>query len=101
MFEGNFRVDKGMCSYPVLWNALKRIAAAASAAEKAAPFHLLSLFAQDGRRFGHNACAVGHRTLAPVGLEVLCAVANTPSSSWSLIGAKLSTNAPVAGFMVW
>ena len=27
MFESNFPVDKGMCSYPVLWNAFKRIAA--------------------------------------------------------------------------
>ena len=34
MFESNFPVDKGMCSYPVLWNALKRLAAGASAAEK-------------------------------------------------------------------
>ena len=39
MFESNFPVDKGMCSYPVLWNAFKRIAAGASTAEKAALFH--------------------------------------------------------------
>ncbi|MBO0712833.1 MAG: amidohydrolase family protein [Acetobacteraceae bacterium] len=39
MFESNFPVDKGMCSYPVLWNAFKRIAAGASAAEKAALFY--------------------------------------------------------------
>ena len=39
MFESNFPVDKGMCSYPVLWNAFKRIAANASTAEKAALFH--------------------------------------------------------------
>ena len=39
MFESNFPVDKGMCSYPVLWNAFKRIAAGASAVEKAALFH--------------------------------------------------------------
>jgi predicted TIM-barrel fold metal-dependent hydrolase len=39
MFESNFPVDKGMCSYPVLWNAFKRLAAGASAAEKAALFH--------------------------------------------------------------
>jgi len=39
MFESNFPVDKGMCSYPVLWNAFKRIAAGCSAAEKAALFH--------------------------------------------------------------
>jgi L-fuconolactonase len=38
MFESNFPVDKGMCSYPVLWNALKRLAAGASAEEKAALF---------------------------------------------------------------
>ena len=39
MFESNFPVDKAMCSYPVLWNAFKRIAAGASASEKAALFH--------------------------------------------------------------
>ncbi len=39
MFESNFPVDKGMCSYPVLWNAFKRLAANASASEKAALFH--------------------------------------------------------------
>ena len=39
MFESNFPVDKGMCSYPVLWNAFKRLAAACSADEKAALFH--------------------------------------------------------------
>ncbi len=39
MFESNFPVDKGMCSYPVLWNAFKRIAADASAQDKAALFH--------------------------------------------------------------
>jgi predicted TIM-barrel fold metal-dependent hydrolase len=39
MFESNFPVDKGMCSYPVVWNAFKRIAAACSAEEKAALFH--------------------------------------------------------------
>jgi L-fuconolactonase len=39
MFESNFPVDKGMCSYPVLWNAFKRIAAGASDSEKAALFH--------------------------------------------------------------
>ncbi|MBL6458055.1 amidohydrolase [Belnapia sp. T6] len=38
MFESNFPVDKGMCSYPVLWNAFKRLAAGASTAEKAALF---------------------------------------------------------------
>ncbi|MEI7712163.1 MAG: amidohydrolase family protein [Rhodospirillales bacterium] len=39
MFESNFPVDKAMCSYPVLWNAFKRIAAGCSASEKAALFH--------------------------------------------------------------
>ncbi len=39
MFESNFPVDKGMCSYPVLWNAFKRLASGASAHERAALFH--------------------------------------------------------------
>ena len=39
MFESNFPVDKAMCSYPVLWNAFKRIASGCSAAEKTALFH--------------------------------------------------------------
>jgi L-fuconolactonase len=39
MFESNFPVDKGMCSYPVVWNAFKRIAAGCSAGEKADLFH--------------------------------------------------------------
>ncbi len=39
MFESNFPVDKGMCSYPVVWNAFKRLAADCSADEKAALFH--------------------------------------------------------------
>lgn len=38
MFESNFPVDKGTCSYQVLWNAFKRITAKASASEKAALF---------------------------------------------------------------
>jgi len=38
-FESNFPVDKGMCAYPVLWNAFKRIAAGYSDDEKAALFH--------------------------------------------------------------
>ena len=38
MFQSNFPVDKGMCSYPVLWNAFKRLAAGASADEKRALF---------------------------------------------------------------
>ena len=39
MFESNFPVDKVSCSYRVLWNAFKRIAAGFSAAEKRALFH--------------------------------------------------------------
>ncbi len=39
MFESNFPVDKAMTSYAVLWNAFKRVAAGASASEKAALFH--------------------------------------------------------------
>jgi predicted TIM-barrel fold metal-dependent hydrolase len=38
MFESNFPVDKGTCSYQVLWNAFKRIAAGYSGDEKAALF---------------------------------------------------------------
>jgi L-fuconolactonase len=38
MFESNFPVDKGSCSYQVLWNAFKRIAAGHSAEEKTALF---------------------------------------------------------------
>ncbi len=34
MFESNFPVDKAMCSYVVLWNAFKRVAAGASADEQ-------------------------------------------------------------------
>jgi L-fuconolactonase len=39
MFESNFPVDKAMCSYPVLWNAFKRIAGNAPADELRALFH--------------------------------------------------------------
>jgi predicted TIM-barrel fold metal-dependent hydrolase len=39
MFESNFPVDKGSCSYNALWNAFKRVAAGASAGERAALFH--------------------------------------------------------------
>ena len=39
MFQSNFPVDKAMCGYTVLWNAFKRIAAGASATEKALLFH--------------------------------------------------------------
>jgi predicted TIM-barrel fold metal-dependent hydrolase len=38
MFESNFPVDKGACSYQVLWNTFKRIAAGYSADEKTALF---------------------------------------------------------------
>jgi L-fuconolactonase len=38
MFEGKFPVDKDSCSYAALWNALKRITACCSAAEKPALF---------------------------------------------------------------
>jgi L-fuconolactonase len=39
MFESNFPVDKVSCSYAMLWNAFKRLAAGATAAEKQALFH--------------------------------------------------------------
>jgi len=39
MFESNFPVDKQSVSYHVLWNAFKKIAAGASAGEKADLFH--------------------------------------------------------------
>jgi L-fuconolactonase len=38
MFESNFPVDLGSCTYPVLWNAFKVLAKNYSAAEKAALF---------------------------------------------------------------
>ena len=38
MFESNFPVDKGSYSYPVFWNACKKLAAGASDAEKTALF---------------------------------------------------------------
>lgn len=38
MFESNFPVDTATCTYPVLWNAFKRLAAGASKEEKAALF---------------------------------------------------------------
>ncbi|WP_431285226.1 amidohydrolase family protein [Humitalea sp. 24SJ18S-53] len=38
MFESNFPVDKGMCGYAVLWNAFKRLAHGAGAAETRALF---------------------------------------------------------------
>ena len=45
MFESNFPVDKVSCSYPVMWNAFKKLAAGASADEKA------DLFAGTAARF--------------------------------------------------
>jgi len=39
MFESNFPVDKVSYSYPVLWNAFKRLSAGYSAGERAALFH--------------------------------------------------------------
>ena len=38
MFESNFPPDKGQCSYQVIFNAFKRIAAQYSEAEKTALF---------------------------------------------------------------
>ena len=38
MFESNFPVDKGTCSYAVMWNAFKRMAASFGADEKNALF---------------------------------------------------------------
>jgi len=39
MFESNFPVDKGTCSYVVLWNAFKRITSDMSADEKRFLYH--------------------------------------------------------------
>ena len=41
MFESNFPVQKRWSSYAVVWNAYKRIAAGASAEEKAATLRWL------------------------------------------------------------
>lgn len=38
MFESNFPVQKRWCSYPVFWNACKKLASGASSQEKAALF---------------------------------------------------------------
>jgi predicted TIM-barrel fold metal-dependent hydrolase len=38
MFESNFPVDSGTCTYPVLWNAFKRLTAGVSTDEKTALF---------------------------------------------------------------
>jgi len=45
MFESNFPVDKGSYSYPVFWNACKKLAAGASVEEKA------NLFSRTAARF--------------------------------------------------
>ena len=45
MFESNFPFDGAACDYATLWNALMRVAAGASAADKAA------LFKDNARRF--------------------------------------------------
>ena len=39
MFESKCPVDKGSCSYLVLWNTFKRITANFSATEKQALYH--------------------------------------------------------------
>jgi predicted TIM-barrel fold metal-dependent hydrolase len=39
MFESNFPVDRESVSYPVLWNAFKKLAQSRSEAEKSALFH--------------------------------------------------------------
>ena len=39
MFESNFPVDRTSCSYTVLWNAFKRIAAQYSQSDRQALFH--------------------------------------------------------------
>jgi len=44
MFESNFPVDAATASYPVIWNAFKRIVGSASRTEKAA------LFSETARR---------------------------------------------------
>jgi predicted TIM-barrel fold metal-dependent hydrolase len=38
MFESNFPVDKGMCTYRSLWNAFKRLTAGCSENEKKSLF---------------------------------------------------------------
>ena len=61
MFESNFPVDKGMASYAVVWNAFKRLAAGASAAEKRA------LFAGTALRTYRLSEAPGGAALAGIG----------------------------------
>jgi hypothetical protein len=41
MFESNFPIDKGTCSYQVLWNAFKRIAGRSSGSQRSAPICLI------------------------------------------------------------
>jgi L-fuconolactonase len=43
MFESNFPVDKGSCSYQALWNAFKRITAGASAPDKEALYRATAM----------------------------------------------------------
>jgi len=50
MFESNFPVDKGTCSYPVIWNAFKRITSGTSAADK----H--QLFSYTARSLAQHRC---------------------------------------------
>jgi len=38
MFESDFPLASGVCTYPVMWNAFKRLAAGASKEEKATLF---------------------------------------------------------------
>jgi predicted TIM-barrel fold metal-dependent hydrolase len=56
MFESNFPVDKGTCSWVVLWNAFKRLTGGCSAAEKRALFM-------------DTACRVYRLDLAAAGIE--------------------------------
>lgn len=55
MFESNFPVDKASCSYTVLWNAFKRVAADLGEAARAA------LFRDTARRVYRTAAATGAR----------------------------------------
>jgi len=57
MFESNFPVDKGTCSWLVLWNAFKRLASGSSADEKQALFH-------------GNACRIYGLDLAAQGIVI-------------------------------
>lgn len=68
LFESNFPVDKGMFSYAVVWNAFKRLAAGASAMEKAALFH------DNAVRFYRIASSQGPAAKAERGLSSLSGV---------------------------